>query len=491
MSGPVVVAVDISSSGVRARAHLADLTVLAEAAVELPATQREDGASYHALDDVLAAVREVVLQVATARQVTTGEIAAVVASGTASSLVGFESTDDGLQARTEALLWSDTRALPWFAGLRASLVEAFPRTLCPPDVSYWPAKLAMLAAEGRVPERLGSAKDAVFAALTGRLWTDPMSAASTGVYDSAAGCWDAELLGAVGVSSARLPEVREATAWAPLTDSAATGLGLSAGTPIVVGGMDGPLSQLGTSGGELGIASCTVGTSIAFRASSAARVIDPTRRTWCYPVAADLWVSGGAGSNGGNLLTWLQTQLGFGSSVGEIVDGAFAVEPDPELIFVPSLNGERAPLWRSDLRAALVGLAPHHDSRRIARAVVEGVAACAIELSDAVRAVSGPLHAVGFTGGFLREPRWVQLLTDALGVDTVVPDPDTATSSGAAMVAWAALDGAPLSARPAPAAVVAAAPRHAETARLSRLAERTAATRHALWPDAAAHPVQS
>ncbi|WP_235500265.1 FGGY-family carbohydrate kinase [Leifsonia sp. Root227] len=479
MSAPrVVLAVDISSSGVRARGHRADLTVASEVTVDLPPVQRADGASFHELDDVYSAVVSVV------REASAGaEVAAIVASGTASSLVGYELRDGVPVAHTEAMLWSDLRALAWFDSLRPKLVEAYPRTLCPPDVSYWPAKLAMLGANGVAAPLYGGVKDAIFAGLTGHTWTDPMSAASSGVFDSAAWSWDEELLAITAANEAALPEVRAATAWAPLTAAASEQLGLPAGTPVVVGGMDGPLTQLGAAGGEHDIASCTVGTSIAFRTSSDERKIDPTLRTWCYPVEPDLWVSGGAGSNGGNLLTWLQAQLGFGSSVGEIVNAAFSVEPDSELLFVPSLFGERAPLWRTELRAALVGLGPHHDRASVSRAVVEGVAVCAIELAEAVRAVSGPLRTVSFTGGFLREPRWGQLLTDAIGTQTTVPTSETATSSGAAMVGWAALDSGKLSALPAPRSGPSALPRLVETVRLVALSKRTAAIRSTLWPE--------
>ncbi len=200
-----------------------------------------------------------------------------------------------------------------------------------------------------------------------------MSAASTGMFDSGAWRWDAALIDRVGVAAARLPEVHDAVQSAPLLPSVAGELGLPGGLPVAVGGMDGPLTQLGAAGTRERTASCTVGTSIAVRAGSARRAADPDQRTWCYPVARDFWVIGGAGSNGGNLLTWLRDRIGLAASVPELADLAFGISPDPDLIFVPYLHGERAPLWRSDLRAAFIGLGAHHLSADMTRAVLDGL----------------------------------------------------------------------------------------------------------------------
>ena len=90
-----------------------------------------------------------------------------------------------------------------------------------------------------------------------------MTAASTGVFDSERWCWDAELLAGSGVGPGQLPEVRAATTSAPLRADAAAELGLPGGLPVVLGGMDGPLAQLGAAGLSDDIATCTAGTSIA------------------------------------------------------------------------------------------------------------------------------------------------------------------------------------------------------------------------------------
>ena len=112
---------------------------------------------------------------------------------------------------------------------------------------------------------------------------------------------------------------------------------------------------------------------------------------------------------------------------------------DPQLLFLPYLYGERSPLWRDDLRAAIVGLGAHHGRLDIARAALDGLAAALQELAGAVSAHIAPPSEVRLTGGFLQEDAWAQLVTDALGAPTAVPDPKEATATGAAVLAWQAL----------------------------------------------------
>ncbi len=444
---PAVVAVDIASSGVRALAFDERYRVLAQAARAVSTSVDASGRSAQAWEEVISAVLSVVAEVVAGRA---RSIEAVVLSGTASSLALSRPGAHGEVEVGEVVLWSDTRAAAFAdAGVRATAAARFPHTLCPPHTSYWPAKLRWLQERGLAAGvRFAGAKDLVFETLTGRLWVDPMTAAATGVFDSAAWRWDDESLDRASIRRDRLPEVRAATDAAPLLPALARRLGLAAGTPVVLGGMDGPLAQLGAAGRRLGAHTCTVGTSIAYRAGTPSRVVDPSARVWCYPVEPCFWVVGGAGSNGGNVLTWLAEVLGM--EVGDLVAPALALPSDEALVFLPYFHGERAPLWRDDLRGAVVGLGAHHGALDLVRAGLDGVACAALELAEAVTEVVGPAEEVRLTGGFLRDPAWTQLATDALGVATTVPDPDAATAAGAATLAWTAL-GRPLAHAEAPA----------------------------------------
>ena len=141
-----VLALDLSSSGVRARAHSRALTVVAERSLDIATRVGADGAAYHDLGAIMAAVREVVRPLAADPRL---RIVAVGASGTASSLVVARlGGGEAPEPLSEVLLWSDSRAMSHYPELADDLTAAYGRTLCPPDVSYWPAKLRYLAGRG-------------------------------------------------------------------------------------------------------------------------------------------------------------------------------------------------------------------------------------------------------------------------------------------------------------------------------------------------------
>ena len=82
--------------------------------------------------------------------------------------------------------------------------------------------------------------------LTGALVTDPSDASSTNAYDQAAGTWSDELIAAAKLPPALFPQiVPSTTVVGTVTADAAAQTGLRQGTPVVVGGGDGPMGALG------------------------------------------------------------------------------------------------------------------------------------------------------------------------------------------------------------------------------------------------------
>ncbi len=236
--GSVVLAVDIGSSGVRCLAYRDDYQVVAVAERPLRTTDSADGRSTHDWREVEEATIAAVAELAAG----IGDVRAVAMSGTASSMARARRMPDGRPGGVgDVLLWSDTRAAA-FAYSPEEGAARYARTLCPSHISYWPAKLRWFAQEGQDADVLfAGAKDYLFELLTGRFWVDPMTAAATGVFDSDRWAWD-ETLAATGLTAANLPEVHAATESAPLRADLAARTGLPEGTPIVLGGMDGPLA---------------------------------------------------------------------------------------------------------------------------------------------------------------------------------------------------------------------------------------------------------
>src|SRR5690606_37062387 len=95
-----------------------------------------------------------------------------------------------------------------------------------------------------------------------------------------------------GVTAEQLPELVPTTQALPLAAAPAARVGLPAGTPVVVGGGDRPLANLGVRAVRPGMAACSLGTSGALRVVVDRPVVDPAGRVFCYALAPGLWSSG-------------------------------------------------------------------------------------------------------------------------------------------------------------------------------------------------------
>ncbi|MEW6045453.1 MAG: FGGY-family carbohydrate kinase [Bacillota bacterium] len=507
---------DLGTSGVRAVAFDQGLRVLAQAARPYGMVVAPNGAAEQDARQVAeaaeAAVAEVVAKLAGGPR-----IAALALCGTASSLAAFGPTDglgrtqgDGSGSfvpLTPAWLWADVRAAAEAAEIRERFGNVpYQRTGCPVHASYWPAKLLNWRRQGRLPGHpaiLAGIKDYVLYRLTGEWLVDSAVAAATGLFDSDHGIWDGELLNWLGIGQAQLPRVVSPAQRLPLTASAADRLGLPRKTEIVVGSLDGVLAHLGLGCERAGLASCMVGTSGAVRFTLPKRSLDTAGRTWCYPAPGGAWVAGGAVNNGGNVLTWLGGLIEelMASSTGPCrrsEAGTLASMEWPDrlvrlamrapagangLLFLPYVYGERSPLWREDVRGALIGLGPAHGAPELARAVLEGLSLGLYAVYRALVAQAGPASEVRASGGFVASEPWVQLQADVFGTPVVVTDQSQPTAAGAAMVAWYAVGGASLAELAAGVRVTRVFEpnprRHAQYEALMRQVERL---RDAVWP---------
>jgi gluconokinase len=227
-----------------------------------------------------------------------------------------------------------------------------------------------------------------------------------------------------------------------LERTAAAETGLPAGLPVVAGGGDGPLANLGVGAVLPGMAALSLGTSGALRVVRDRPGVDERGRVFCYALADGLWVVGGAVSNGGVVAQWAADA--FGVEVGPLLAEAEAVPAGARgLLALPYLLGERAPWWEPDLRAALVGFRREHGRAEIVRALAEGVAQQLALVQDAVRDTGAPVDSVRVTGGAFRSPLWSTVLAAALGRELEIAEDAEGSGMGAALLGWRALGALP------------------------------------------------
>jgi len=287
------------------------------------------------------------------------------------------------------------------------------------------------------------AKDFVVHRLTGVLATDPSDASSTNAYDQTGGVWADSLLAAADVHPALLPDVvPSVTVVGGVLSEAATATGLLAGTPVVMGGGDGPLAAVGA-----GVVSPEAGAYVYLGSSSWVSVAadrplyDPEMRTMTFDhVVPGLFVPTATMQAGGGSLHWITDLLAPGDdadrfrrlvAAAETVQGA-----EDGLYFLPHLLGERSPYWNPAARGAFIGLSRHHGAEHLTRAVLEGVAFNLATCVEAFRACDARIDRVDAIGGGAASDTWLQILADVWGASvrrrSIVEE---ANSLGAAVTA--------------------------------------------------------
>ena len=397
-----VLALDVGTSSIRAQVHDESAEPLGEA--QSRKYETDDA------DEMVAAVESAV-EGALAGE----DVDAVGASTFGHSLLVL---DDRGRPASPLHTWRDTRsedATEWLER-RVDPEAVHARTGAHLHSSYWPAKLAWLAAEEpelfRSAARFVSFADYLYERLTGRQPRSSASLASgTGLLDLASASWDEELLSALCLDPDRLPRLGDEPAGEP---------------PWYPALIDGACSNLGAGCVTRERAALMVGTSGAYRVLYETERLQPRPGLFLYRVDERRVLEGGALSDGGNLHGWLDGL--FGADEEE----ASLAERDPEnhgLTFLALLGGERSPGWRAHVRGAISGLSFETTPRDLRQAALEGVAfrfAAVAELLPEVEEV------VATGGALAHSPAWCQFMADALARPIVLSAVEEASLRGAA-----------------------------------------------------------
>jgi glycerol kinase len=275
--------------------------------------------------------------------------------------------------------------------------------------------------------------------LCGRHVTDVTNASRTMLMDLNTREWDDELLSAIGVPRAMLPEIRPSAeiygeAGAPL-----------AGVPVASLLGDQHAALVGQTCFAPGDAKCTYGTGSFFLLNTGetpARSDSGLLTTLGYDlgVGKPTYALEGSIAVTGALVQWFRDNIGLIGSAPEIETLALTVEDNGGCYFVPAFSGLFAPHWRSDARGVIAGLTGYINKGHLARAVLEATAWQTREVMDAMNADSGhSLAELRVDGGMTANNLLMQSLADVLDVSVVRPIVAETVSLGAAYAAGLAV----------------------------------------------------
>lgn len=365
------------------------------------------------------------------------------------SLVGV---DEQNCAITPVITWEDTR--PYNAATELSKQlneqEVHTRTGARLHASYWPAKLRWLATEQ--PDTFKRATqwisfgEYLHRHILGKSVCSLSMASATGMFNTREQTWDEELMRVLDVRSEQLPELGDirdsikglssayASAWPALRN-----------VPWFPAIGDGAAAGVGSGCANLDNWSMTIGTSSAIRVIMPPDKATPPMGLWLYLVDARRGIMGGALSEGGNVLNWLDATLKL-PALADSESMIASLQPDNHgLTFLPFISGERSLGWHASARMTISGIGSHTSPADLLRASKEAIAYQLRAVYDDLREtlkVDGKLptpRMVASGGALLGSPAFQGILADTLETPVYPSRDHEASARGAALLALEAL----------------------------------------------------
>jgi xylulokinase len=440
----VIISHDLGTTGNKATLVSNEGTLVAAVTVRYPVQFGPGGRAEQNPNDWWNAMAEANRQLLEKGDVTSAAIDVVSFSGQMMGVVAVDKVGDPVRP---AIIWADTRSSVQCSKLlrQVDMKRAYEITGHRLNPTYSLSKLMWL--KETEPDTFAhidtilQAKDYLAYRLTGVRATDPSDASGTNAYNQKTGAWSAELIDVAGINMKLFPEiVASTTVIGTVTSSAASQTGLAVGTPVVIGGGDGPMAALGA-----GIIDETSGAYAYLGSSSWVSVCadrplhDPLMRSMTFNhVIPGRFVPTATMQAGGASLEWLTSVLSPTDDdkyLALLEQASYAKAAEEGLFFLPHLLGERSPYWNPNARAAFVGLLIHHGRGELMRSVLEGVAFNLYTGLTAFEESGTVVNSIDVIGGAARVGMLLDIFADVWGIPVAARDlVDEANAVGAAVV---------------------------------------------------------
>ena len=276
---------------------------------------------------------------------------------------------------------------------------------------------------------------------------DHSIASATGLFNIETFKWNIPSLELCNINSNQLSEL-VATNFIRknFNSSIVSLLNIPANTHFCIGASDGCLANVGSYSIEKGTAALTIGTSGAVRIANSKPIFNFHEMTFNYVLDEKTFICGGPVNNGGNIVEWLfQTFLNNADPSEKDYEHFFKIidtipTGSKGLIFLPYLNGERAPVWDERSSGMFFGIKSFHTNAYFLRAALEGICYSMNQVLEIVESSAEPILQLNVGGGFIHSKIWMQILADVTGKKLFVIETEDSSAIGAAILNMKALN---------------------------------------------------
>jgi len=276
--------------------------------------------------------------------------------------------------------------------------------------------------------------------LTGQYVLDYHSASQcTPLFDPVQLEWIDDWAASVAPGIALPPLAWPGEAAGHVTAAAGRVTGLAEGIPVTVGTIDAWTEALSVGAHRVGDLMLMYGTTM-FLVNTVAEPL-PTRSMWgtvgALPGTHSL--AGGMATSGA-ITGWLRDFFGSPDYAELLTLAERSGVGARGLLMLPYFAGERTPIMDPEARGVISGLTISHTEGDLYRAALEATAFGIRHNVETMRAAGALINRVVAVGGGAQGKLWTQIVSDATGLEQVIPTKTIGASYGAAFLA-ASLEG--------------------------------------------------
>ncbi len=446
--------IDLGTSGTKTVAFDTNGRAIASASEEYPLLQPENGWAEQDPKLWYKAACDTTKEVIKKAGLDSKQIAGVAVSGQMHGLVMLDEKGEVLR---NAILWCDARTSEECEEIEKAVGRSKLIEICanPALTGFTAPKILWVRKhESSVYKKCAHIllpKDYVRYRLTGKILQEISDASGTNLLDLRARQWSDEILKALDIDKALMPDlIGSGQAAGSITREAAADTGLAEGTVVAGGGGDNACAALGTGVCADGDAFVTLGTSGVVFAHTSKPSIDPLGRvhTFCSAVDGE-WTAMSCTLAAGLSLRWMRDEFyrsekekarEAGTDVYDLMTSEASGIPSGSdgLIYLPYLMGERSPVLDPNARGVFFGLSARHTRAHLTRAVMEGVTLSQRHNLDVLREMGICPKTLMACGGGASSKLWRHMLADALEVNVSTMESKEGPALGAAILAGVA-----------------------------------------------------
>lgn len=336
-----------------------------------------------------------------------------------------------------AIIWRDTRSVEEARWLRKKIgkrrMEKFLGMDLPIQPNWLPARLLWLKKhEPQILQRafkILQAKDFIGYKLTGCFFSDRWC--SKGMVNLKTGRVASEFFKVLGISEEIVPKIyKPYEVVGRVRKEIGNRIGIPKDIPVVAGWSDalcgmlatGSLSASGRAFNITGTSEIVGLTSLSLPKLTYGLMSIPSTITNTVSVIYGPTQSGGDSLKwAGEALMDLKEKAGSESlslrGLDSLLSGAESIVPGSEgMIFLPYLEGERAPIWDANAKGLFIGITRMHRRGHFIRSILEGVAYSVRHLLEIAEKSAGrKVDKIRIAGGGAKINLWNQIRADVTG----------------------------------------------------------------------------